>query len=103
MNKYTRLIKHYWFGEEKWGAFTLLFLLLFLVLLKAILLGVVVLQGGELITGLAEKDWSRFRQSLIISLVAIAIAIPTFAGTTYIQSKLSLYWRDWMSRSLLDK
>ena len=103
MNKFIKLLKTYWFGEEKWGAFTLLFTLLLFILIKTILLGVVVLQGGELITGLAEKNWERFSQSLIISLIAIAIAIPLFAGTTYIQSKLSLYWRNWTSRHLLDK
>ncbi|MEM8718491.1 MAG: ABC transporter ATP-binding protein/permease [Cyanobacteria bacterium P01_G01_bin.39] len=103
MNKFIKLAKIYWLGKEKWGAFTLLLLLLFLVLVKAILLGVVVLQGGELITGLAQKDWQRFRQSLIISLVAIAVAIPAFAGTTYIQSRLGLFWRDWTSAFLLNK
>ncbi|MEM8829564.1 MAG: ATP-binding cassette domain-containing protein [Cyanobacteria bacterium P01_G01_bin.19] len=103
MKKIFKLLKIYWLGEEKWGALGLLFFLLFLVLVKAILLGLVVLQGGELITGLAEKDWQRFSQSLILSAIAIAIAIPTFSGTTYIQSRLSLYWRDWMSSYLLTK
>lgn len=103
MKKFIQLAKTYWFGEEKWGAFTLLFILLLFILIKTILLGVVVLQGGELITGLAEKNWQRFNQSLIISLIAIAIAIPLFAGTTYVQSKLSLYWRNWTSRDLLNK
>ncbi|MEL6930097.1 MAG: ABC transporter ATP-binding protein/permease [Cyanobacteria bacterium J06600_6] len=103
MKKLINLLKSYWLGEEKWGAFTLLFVLLFLVLVKAILLGAVIFQGGELITGLADQDWQRFRFSLILCLTAIASAIPVFAGATYIQFKLSLYWRDWMSSYLLDK
>ncbi|MEO1799536.1 MAG: ABC transporter ATP-binding protein, partial [Cyanobacteria bacterium J06629_2] len=103
MNKFIKLAKSYWLGEEKWGALTLLLVLLSLVVVKAILLGGVVFLGGELITGLAEQDWQRFNQSLIFSLIAIAIAIPVFAGATYIQSRLSLYWRDWTSSYLLDK
>ncbi|MEM9509164.1 MAG: ATP-binding cassette domain-containing protein [Cyanobacteria bacterium P01_E01_bin.35] len=103
MKKILKLLKLYWFGEEKWGALGLLFFLLFLILVKTILLGLVVLQGGELITGLAEKDWQRFSQSLIITLIAITVAVPTFSGTTYIQSRLSLYWRDWTSSYLLAK
>ncbi|MGD1919476.1 MAG: ABC transporter ATP-binding protein, partial [Pleurocapsa sp.] len=67
MKKFIKLVKSYWLGEEKWGAFVLLFSILSLVLIKAILLGVVILQGGELITGLAAKDWQRFSQSLIFS------------------------------------
>jgi len=79
MKKLINLLKSYWLGEEKWGAFTLLFVLLFLVLVKAILLGAVIFQGGELITGLADQDWQRFRFSLILCLTAIASAIPVFA------------------------
>ena len=103
MKKFIQLAKSYWLGEEKLGALSLLFVLLLLVVVKAVLLGGVVFLGGELITGLAQKDWQRFSQSLMFSLIAIAIAIPVFAGTTYIQSKLSLYWRDWTSSHLLDK
>ncbi|MEL6439861.1 MAG: ABC transporter ATP-binding protein/permease [Cyanobacteria bacterium J06621_8] len=103
MKKFIKLIKLYWLSSEKWGAFSLLFLLLILILVKTILLGLVILQGGELITGLAEKDWQRFSQSLVISLIAIAIAVPVFSGTAFIQSRLSLYWRDWTSNYLLSK
>lgn len=98
-----QLIKLYWFSEEKWRAIGLLVLLLFLVLVKTILLGVVIIQGGEIITSLAEQDADRFRQSIIISGIAVAIAVPLFSATIYLQSKLGLYWREWLSNFLLDR
>ena len=74
--EFGKLIRYYWLGENKIKAIPLLALLIFLILLKAILLGVVIIQGGEIITSLTTKDLSRFWSSLIISLVIIAIAIP---------------------------
>ncbi|MEM9276681.1 MAG: ATP-binding cassette domain-containing protein [Cyanobacteria bacterium P01_F01_bin.143] len=101
--EFGKLIKFYWLGEKKIRAIFLLALLFFLILIKAILLGVVIVQGGEIITSLAEKDPSRFWESLIISLVIIVIAIPLFSAATYIQFKLSLNWRQTVSDRLLEE
>ena len=101
--EFGKLIRYYWLGENKIKAIPLLTLLIFMILLKAILLGVVIIQGGEIITSLTTKDLSRFWSSLIISLVIIAIAIPLFSAATYIQFKLSLNWREVVSDRLLEE
>ena len=95
-NRAWQLIKLYWLSSEKWRAISLLVLLLLLVLIKTIVLGIVIIQGGEIITSLADKDIDRFRQSIIISGILVAIAVPLFSATIYLQSKLGLYWREWL-------
>ena len=99
--QYGNLIKSYWFSEEKWKAIALLSLVLLLILIKTVLLGLIILQGGELITSLADKDLERFRQTIVIIIATIIIAIPLFSSITFIQYKLSLDWRNWLSDRLL--
>ena len=101
--QYGKLIKSYWFSEEKWGAISLLVLILLLILIKTVLIGLIVIQGGELITSLANQDIERLRQSLLITISIILTAIPLFSAITYIQYKLSLYWRKWLSDRLLNQ
>lgn len=101
--QHGKLIRAYWFSEEKYGAISLLVLIFTLILIKTILLGLIVLQGGELITSLANQNLEQFQQLFLITSGIILIAIPVFSGITYLQFKLSLYWRQWLSNSLLQQ
>ena len=67
------------------------------------MLGLVVIQGGELITSLAEQNVERFRQSILIATGIVIVAVFVFSTVTYLQYKLSLYWRQWLSDNLLNQ
>ena len=95
--------KTYWWSWKRWKSILLLCLLLFLIVAKTLCLGIVIFKGGDIITALAEKDLTRFNQSILIYVFIIALAVPMVAAVTYIQYQISLSWREWLSDFLLQK
>ncbi|CCQ61392.1 ABC transporter, ATP-binding protein [Crocosphaera watsonii WH 0401] len=101
--KFWFLAKLYWFSEERWGAITLLLLLLLLSFLGAVLLIIFSIFLGEVTSSLASGEAERFRQSILVFIGIIVIGVPILSTKIFIQGKLSLYWRRWLTFNILER
>lgn len=102
-SRFWTMAKLYWLGNEKKGAFT------FLIVLGLLLIGYTQLSvllntaQGELISTLSAKNETKFWETVFRFLLILVIYVPLFAGFSYTQSRLGLYWRKWLSEHFLDK
>ena len=101
--QFWEIAKPYWFSEEKWGAIALLCLLLVLSFLGAVLLILFSIFLGEVTSSLASGESGRFTHSIIIFIGIIVGGIPLLSAKSFIQGKLSLYWRRWLTFHVLDR
>nr|RNJ68653.1 MAG: ABC transporter ATP-binding protein/permease [Leptolyngbya sp. IPPAS B-1204] len=100
---FWRVAAPYWQSSEKWGALILLLLLFGLALISAGLLVLVSLFLGEVTSALAAQERERFMQALAIFLGVIVIGVPLLSLKTYVQAKLGLYWRNWLTERFLQQ
>lgn len=101
--KFWLIAKLYWVSSEKKGAWTLL-LTLGVLLIAYTQLSVLLNEAqGGLISTLAAKDETAFWQTVGKFLLVLVIYVPLFAGFSYTQSKLGLYWRRWLTNNFLTK
>jgi len=98
---WRRVIWPYWSSRERWGAWGLLLILLLLLLVRTGLQVVFVIQGGELTSALAAQDGERFVQAMTIFLGVLVVGLPFAAFSGYVQRKLGLYWRIWLTHRYL--
>ncbi|NJO77350.1 MAG: ABC transporter ATP-binding protein/permease [Cyanobacteria bacterium RM1_2_2] len=101
--QFWRVAVPYWRSSERWGAIGLLGLLLGLSLMSALLLVLVSLFLGEVTSALAAQDPERFSQALLTFGVVIVLGVPLLSLKTYVQAKLSLYWRRWLTYYFLNR
>ena len=94
---FWRVSKPYWFSQERKGAITLLSLLILLSVTSSSFLVIEIIQRGELVSSLAKQDSDRFFRTLLLLFGVIVTTIPLISFKTYIQGKLSLYWRKWLT------
>lgn len=101
--KFWSIARLYWLGTEKKGAFTLL-AVLGVLLVAYTQLSVLLNQAqGGLISTLAAKDETKFWETVKEFLLILVVYVPLFAGFSYTQSKLGLYWRRWLTTRFLNK
>ncbi len=100
---FWRVSKPYWFSQEKRGAIALLSLLILLSVSSSSFLVIEIIQRGELVSSLAAKDSDRFFRTLLLLFGIIIATIPLISFKTYVQGKLSLYWRRWLTHSFLNR
>ena len=101
--KFWRVSKPYWFSQEKRGAIALLSLLILLSVSSSSFLVIEIIQRGELVSSLASRDSQRFFRTLILLFGVIVTTIPLISFKTYVQGKLSLYWRRWLTHRFLHR
>ncbi|MEM6400279.1 MAG: SbmA/BacA-like family transporter, partial [Cyanobacteria bacterium P01_D01_bin.116] len=101
--KFWRVSKPYWFSQEKHGAIALLSLLILLSVSSSSFLVVEIVQRGELVSSLAARDSQRFLRTLLLLFAIIIATIPLISFKTYVQGKLSLYWRRWLTHRFLHR
>jgi len=87
----------YWQSEERWRAIGLVGLLFLLSLLNSGLIVLFSILLGELANPLASRDLEQFMQALGIFLAVVVIAVPLFSLKPFVQAKLALYWRRWLT------
>lgn len=92
----------YWFSAEKWGAISLLILIIILSLIVSGLLVIVAIFLGDITSALVAQDSQRFQQSLLIFIGVIVIGTLASSFKIYCQAKLSLYWRRWLTGYFLN-
>jgi len=102
-SQFWTIAKLYWFGDEKKGAFALIILLSLLLVGYTQLSVILNQQLGDVYTHLAKKNADRFWQSISTILMVIVIYVPLFTGFSYVQDKLGLYWRRWLTNYYLNK
>ena len=101
LQQFWKIAKPYWFSSEKWGAITLLTLLIILSIIGTVLLLIVSIFLGEITTALAEQNQELFIQSILIFIGIIVFGVFLLSLKSYIQAKLSLYWRRWLTYQFL--
>ncbi|MGD1911989.1 MAG: ABC transporter ATP-binding protein/permease [Rivularia sp. (in: cyanobacteria)] len=101
--KFWRVSKPYWFSQEKRGAIALLSLLILLSVSSSSFLVIEIIQRGELVSSLAARDSQRFFRTLMLLFGVIVTTIPLISFKTYVQGKLSLYWRRWLTHRFLHR
>ncbi|ELS04597.1 ABC-type uncharacterized transport system, permease and ATPase component [Xenococcus sp. PCC 7305] len=101
--EFWAIAKLYWFGNEKKGALSLLALLFILLVAYSQLSVILSQQQGEIISSLSSKDADRFWRTVQIFLVVLVVYVPLFAGFSYVQNKLGIYWRRWLTHHFVDR
>ncbi|VEP11235.1 conserved membrane hypothetical protein [Hyella patelloides LEGE 07179] len=101
--RFWAIAKLYWWGDEKKGAFALLGLLFVLLIAYTQLSVVLTQQQGAIISSLSAKDAARFWRTIQIFLGVLVVYVPLFAGFSYVQSRLGMYWRRWLTHNFLGR
>ncbi len=101
--RFWALAKPYWSSEEKWKAIGLLSLILIILLSSSVVNVIRNYQRADIISSLVAMNSEKFILALTVNLAMLIIAIPLFAADDYVQSKLSFYWRQWMTDYFLYK
>ncbi|MDB9341615.1 MULTISPECIES: ABC transporter ATP-binding protein/permease [Cyanophyceae] len=101
LRQFGRIVKLYWLSSQKWQAIASLILLIFLSFIStAIMVGVSIFLG-ELESSLAAVDNNRFLQAVLTFLGILLIGVPILSLKVYVQSRLSLSWRQWLTEYFL--
>ncbi|OWY64310.1 ABC transporter ATP-binding protein [cyanobacterium TDX16] len=101
--QFWSVAKPYWFSNEKGSARGLLAVLLILLLLVSGLNVLISYVGRFFQTALANKDVATFWKFLFIYAAVFVIGTPIAVIYDYMQKKLGLYWRRWLTNDFLDK
>ena len=102
--RFWAITKPYWFSEEKWGARGLLAaLVLFSLLVNGAVNVFISFVGRYFTTALTNKDPSKFFHYLFLYAGAFVVGTPIVVFYSYIGSKLSLYWRRWLTNYFLNQ
>ena len=99
--QFWAIAKPFWFGEEKWSARGLLLLNVLLLLAYTGLSVVLNAKQGALISSLSARDEPRFWQAVQIFIVILVLYAPLFGSYNYLQNRLGLFWRRWLTNRFL--
>ncbi|NJL49662.1 MAG: ABC transporter ATP-binding protein/permease [Leptolyngbyaceae cyanobacterium SM2_5_2] len=91
------IAKSYWFGDEKWKALALLLLIGVFLLGYTGLSVVLNNKRGVLISALSAKDEARFWETVLVFIGVLIAYAPLLAGYDYLQKRLGLEWRRWLT------
>lgn len=94
---------YWWDSPEKWRAIGLLIFLLCFLGLDSIIGVNQLKQQGELISALVKLDGERFWQSAFFYIGASILLAITVTTWQYLEDKIRLYSREWLTKFYLDK
>lgn len=103
LSQFWRIGKLYWLSPQKWQSILLLFFLICLSLIGTLVTVGLSIFLGELESSLAAVDSNRFLQAVVIFIGILLIGVPILAFKVYLQSQLSLSWRQWLTEYFLNK
>jgi len=95
------LLLRYWRSRDRWPALGFLSLLIFFLLVRTLLQVVFIIFSGELTTALVEQDQTRFFQAVQVFLLILVVGVPLASLSPFLQGRLSLRWRNWLTQDLL--
>ncbi|NEN88621.1 MAG: ABC transporter ATP-binding protein/permease [Okeania sp. SIO3H1] len=94
---------YWWESPEKWRAIGLFILLLCLLSLDSTIGVNQLKQQGELISALVDTDSERFWKSAFFYIGASVVLAVNVATWQYVEDKIRLYSRGWLTKFYLDK
>ena len=103
VKRFWALAKGYWEGDRKWIARGLLVLLIVLLLVYTGLSVLLNTERGALISALSTKDEDRFWQTVLYFIGILVIYAPLFAGYSYLQKRLGVEWRKWLTDRFINR
>lgn len=103
LKKFLAIAKPYWFSDEKWGARGILALLLLLSLSVSGLNVLISFVGRIFQNALVDKNQPEFWKFLFIYAGVFVVGTPIVVIYRYTRDKLGLYWREWLTKSFLNK
>lgn len=102
-NRFWAIAKSYWFSEEKWRARGLLAVVLVLLFaVNGLNVGISFI-WRYIDTALAAKDAATFWRFISIYTGIMVVGTPIVVFYQYLQQKLGLHWREWLTKNFLDK
>ena len=101
LKDFWSIAKPYWFSTNKWQARGLLLLVIVLLGTFTVFNLFLTNQRAEFISALSAQDSERFWGSIIQFFVTVVIAVPFVSSYSFIRQKLSIFWRQWMTNSLM--
>ncbi|MEA5582867.1 ABC transporter ATP-binding protein/permease [Nodularia harveyana UHCC-0300] len=105
--KFLKVAKPYWFSEQKWKARGLLGILLLLALAVNAINVSISFIFRNINTSLAKfpetQDASTFWRFISFYAGLLVIGTPIVVMYGYLQDKLGLQWREWLTNHFLDK
>ena len=106
-HKFLKVAKPYWFSEQKWQGRGLLALLLLLALVVNVINVGISYIFRNIDTSLATfpqtQDASTFWRFIIFYAGLLIIGTPIVVMYGYLQDKLGLQWREWLTNHFIDK
>ncbi|HSM80239.1 MAG TPA: SbmA/BacA-like family transporter, partial [Nodosilinea sp.] len=100
--RFWAIAKSYWFGDEKWKAAGLLLLIAVFLLGYTGLSVVLNNKRGVLISALSARDEARFWETVLVFIGVLVAYAPLMAGYDYLQKRLGLEWRRWLTGRFVD-
>ena len=101
--RFLSIARPYWFSEDKVRARALLGVLLLLMLAVNGLNVVINYVGGDFMTALSGKDAPKFFRLLLVYGGVFVLGTPIVVFYSYVQSKLGLDWRRWLTDHFLKR
>jgi putative ATP-binding cassette transporter len=101
--RFWKIAKPYWFGDQRWIGRGLVALLVLLLLGRTQFNVIFNEQSGELTSALAARDSSRFWHSMRIFGLALLVGVPVYAVYYYVRDRLGIAWRSWLTRHFLEE
>jgi len=102
-NRFGAIAMPYWFSEQKWRARGLLLLLVLLLVGQVVTNVLFNEESGEFTSALAAKDADRFWKSIHQCIAMLIVAVPIYAFYYYVQDKLGIDWRKWLTDEFVEK
>lgn len=103
LKKFLAIAKPYWFSDEKWRARGILTLLLLLSLSVSGLNVLVSIVGREFQNALVARNQPEFWEYLLLYAGVFVVGTPIVVIYRYTRDKLGLFWREWLTKSFLNK
>jgi vitamin B12/bleomycin/antimicrobial peptide transport system ATP-binding/permease protein len=101
--RFWTIAQPYWFSQAKWRARGLLAIVLLLLLtVNGLNVGISFI-WRFIDTALAGKDASTFWQYIALYAGIMVVGTPIVVFYQYLQQKLGLAWREWLTKNLLHR
>ncbi|SRR5579883_3175066 len=96
------IAKPYWFSQEKWGARGLLAILVLLLLMVNGINVFISFVSRDFMTALSSKQADKFFHVFLVYAGVLILGTPIVVFYRYVQHKLGLYWRRWLTNHFLE-
>ncbi|WP_332866476.1 ABC transporter ATP-binding protein/permease [Pannus brasiliensis] len=95
--------QRYWLSEERWRAWGILALVILFIVIYNEASALLNRYQGEFTTALTDKKVEDFQRSLFQFGGMLLVFILFWFSANFIQRKLQLYWREWLTNDFLDR